>query len=73
MGEIKLSGPPMEQRISNRLRNSGGGDADVVVQKGEGPTRTFTNIHNSRNTAHGSGGPAKPEGRGLDERGRAKR
>ena len=62
MVETRLSGPSMEQRITNRLKTSGGGDADVVVQKGEGPTRTITNIHNSRNTAHGSGGPMKAEG-----------
>jgi hypothetical protein len=73
MPEIKLTGPSMEQRIANRLRNSGGGDADVVVQKGTGPTRTITNVHRSRVAAHGSGGPEKPEGRGLDERGRGRR
>jgi hypothetical protein len=36
----------MEQRIANRLRNSGGEEADHIVKKGEGPTRTITNIHN---------------------------
>jgi hypothetical protein len=56
MVETKLSGPSMEQRIAARLRNSGGDGADVVVQKGEGPTRTITNIHNSRNSAHGGRG-----------------
>jgi hypothetical protein len=43
------SGP--EQRIANRLRNSGDAKhADNVVQKGDGPTRTFSNIH-----SHGQG------------------
>ncbi len=35
-----------EQRIANRLKNSGGEEADHIVQQGQGPTRTFTNIHN---------------------------
>jgi len=73
MVDVKTSGDhpaSMAERITNRLRNSGGDSADVTVQKGTGPTRTFTNIHNSRNAAHGSGGPEKPDGRGIDERGR---
>ena len=41
------SGSTPEQRIANRLRNSGGDDANHIVQKGSGPTRTFTNIHHS--------------------------
>jgi hypothetical protein len=40
------SGATPEARIANRLRNSGGEEADHIVQKGSGPTRTFTNIHN---------------------------
>jgi len=44
----KAGGTP-EQRIANRLRNSGGEGADHTVQHGTGPTRTFTNIHNSAN------------------------
>jgi hypothetical protein len=36
----------MAERIANRLKNSGGLEADHIVQKGDGPTRTFTNIHN---------------------------
>jgi hypothetical protein len=35
----------MAERIEKRLRNSGGEEADHVVQKGDGPTRTITNIH----------------------------
>jgi hypothetical protein len=34
----------MEARITKRLRNSGGEEASTTVQKGEGPTRTFSNI-----------------------------
>jgi hypothetical protein len=70
MVEVKLTGKPQAERITDRLRNSGGGDADVIVQKGDGPLRTISNIHHSRNAAHGTGGPEKPEGRGIDERGR---
>jgi hypothetical protein len=40
------AGGTPEARIVNRLRNSGGEEADHIVQKGSGPTRTFTNIHN---------------------------
>jgi hypothetical protein len=41
------AGATPEARIAARLRNSGGDHADVCVQKGDGPTRTFTNIHHS--------------------------
>lgn len=64
------SGSTPEARIAARLRNSGGDGADHTVQSGSGPTRTFTNIHNSRVADHGDGGPEKPTGRGIDERGR---
>jgi hypothetical protein len=47
------SGATPEARIANRLRNSGGNDADHIVQKGTSPNRTFTNIHNSRVGQHG--------------------
>jgi hypothetical protein len=44
------AGATPEARISNRLRNSGDAkNADSVVQKGTGPTRTFTNVHESGN------------------------
>ena len=40
----------MAERIAQRLRNSGDArHADVVAEHGEGPTRTFTNIHHSAN------------------------
>jgi hypothetical protein len=51
----------MEERINKRLRNSGGEEADHIVQKGSGPTRTFTNIHNP-GSARQHGGPNKGEG-----------
>ena len=54
MPDIKLTGKPMQQRIADRLKNSGGDfPADVHVVKGSGPLRTHTNIHNS-GTAHSS-------------------
>jgi hypothetical protein len=51
MPEIKYNkshhaGGTPEARIASRLRNSGGEEADHIVQKGSGPTRAFTNIHN---------------------------
>ena len=40
----------MAERVSRRLRNSGDvKHADVTVQKGFSPNRTFTNIHHSGN------------------------
>jgi hypothetical protein len=49
--EIKTSGDhpaSMAERVAKRLRNSGAGaNPDVTVQKGEGPTRTHTNIHHA--------------------------
>jgi hypothetical protein len=59
MGEVKYNtshhaGATPEARIANRLRNSGDtANADHVVQKGSGPTRTFTNIDNSRQHRYG--------------------
>jgi hypothetical protein len=42
------AGATPEERIRNRLRNSGeGAHADVVTQQGEGPTRVFHNVHPS--------------------------
>ena len=59
MVETKLSGPSMEQRIQNRLRNSGEGAGttpDVTVKTGNSPLRTFHNIHNAAgNQARGEG------------------
>jgi hypothetical protein len=46
--EIKLTGPSMEQRLADRLRNSGSGaNPDVSVKQGEGGQRVHTNIHHS--------------------------
>jgi len=52
----------MEQRIANRLKNSGdAAHADHSVVHGTGPTRTHTNLHYSRNTDYG-----KPDDSGRD-------
>jgi hypothetical protein len=55
------AGATPEARISARLRNSGGEEADHIVQKGSGPTRTFTNIHHP-GSARQHGPDAKGEG-----------
>ena len=62
MVENRLSGKSMEQRITDRLKNSGDAkNADVVVQKGEGPTRAFTNIHHGGTARrHGEGNRGEP-------------
>ncbi len=55
MAETKLSGKPMEQRIADRLRNSGDtSNADIITKHGEGARRTFHNLH-----MRGQGGAAR--------------
>jgi hypothetical protein len=50
------AGATAAERIASRLRNSGERNADVVVQKGEGPTRTYHNIfHSGSAKRHGEG------------------
>jgi hypothetical protein len=58
------AGGTPEARVSARLRNSGSGaNPNVTVQKGDGPTRTHTNIHHAGHyvqpgtAARESGGP----------------
>jgi hypothetical protein len=54
--EVHLTGKSMEQRIADRLKNSGDtAHADVSVVHGTGPTRTHTNIHYSRAQKYGEG------------------
>jgi hypothetical protein len=54
MGEVKHGGKSMEQRIADRLKNSGdAANADHSVVHGTGPTRTHTNIHFSRVHSYG--------------------
>jgi hypothetical protein len=60
MTEVKHSGKSMEQRIADRLKNSGDtAHADHSVVHGTGPTRTHTNLHFSRNTDYGKGNPGE--------------
>ena len=59
------AGATPEARIANRLRNSGGEEADHIVQKGSGPTRTFTNIHHPGSARQqGEGHPGEGDIRG---------
>jgi hypothetical protein len=61
MPEVKHSGKSMEQRVADRLKNSGDtANAQHSVVHGTGPTRTYTNIHHSR--VHEHGAPNKGEG-----------
>jgi hypothetical protein len=61
MAEVKLTGKSMEQRVADRLKNSGDtANADVSVVHGTGPTRTHTNIHHSGTAKrHGAGNPGE--------------
>jgi hypothetical protein len=50
MADVKLTSGKgdMAKRISDRLKSSGeGANPDVMVRKGEGPTRTVTHLHHS--------------------------
>ena len=60
MVEVKHSGKSMEQRIADRLRNSGGEEVDHHAVHGTGPTRTHTNIH-LRGAVHQRGADNKDE------------
>jgi hypothetical protein len=77
MPDVRYKGPPPQQRLSDRLKNSGGDlPADVRTKHGDGARRTFTNIHhagmshnstsstkNANDTASRSAGPwASPKG-----------
>jgi hypothetical protein len=49
------AGATPEARIANRLRNSGGEEADSITKNGDGPTRVYHNIHNPGSARqHGS-------------------
>lgn len=61
MTETKLTGPSMEQRIANRLKNSGSPEADVHAVHGTGPTRTHTNIHSTGHVQQRG-----PDAKGVD-------
>src|SRR6516165_4424867 len=59
-------GATPEARIAYRLRNSGGEEADHVVQTGTGPQRVFTNIHNPGSSRqHGADNRGEP---GIDSK-----
>jgi hypothetical protein len=57
--EVKHSGKSMEQRIADRLKNSGDPRADHHAVHGTGPTRTHTNIHHAGHVVQPGTG-AKP-------------
>jgi hypothetical protein len=56
------AGGTPEARIANRLRNSGGEEADHSVVHGTGPTRTWTNIHHPGSARqHGTPNAGDPD------------
>jgi hypothetical protein len=55
------AGADAASRIASRLRNSGDTkNADAVIQKGDSPLRTYTNVHHSRVHSYG------PDATGVD-------
>jgi hypothetical protein len=71
MVEVRLTGNPLEQRLSDRLKNSGDEKrADIVTKHGDGARRTFHNIFHSGNArTQGQPDPGEP---GIDGRKRDK-
>jgi hypothetical protein len=72
MAEIKYdtshhAGATPEARIRNRLRNSGGEEADVTTKTGDTARRTFHNIHHTGNV-HSRGADNPGEGSIIGER-----
>jgi hypothetical protein len=66
MVELRLKGKSMDQRVADRLKNSGDtAHADHHVVHGTGPTRTHTQIHHSRVTSYGEDNRGEP---GIDGR-----
>jgi hypothetical protein len=58
--EIKHSGKSMDQRVADRLKNSGDvAHADHHAVHGTGPERAHTNIHNTRNQSYGEDHPGE--------------
>ena len=55
------AGADASARIANRLRNSGGEEADHIIKTGNGPQRVFHNIHNP-GSARRHGSPNEGEG-----------
>jgi hypothetical protein len=54
------AGSTPEARIHNRMRNSGGEEADHTIKTGDGVRRVFHNIHPSGSAKHhGSGNPGE--------------
>ena len=64
MVELRIKGKSMDQRVADRLRNSGDtAHADHHNVHGTGPTRAHTNIHHSRVTSYGEDNKGEP---GID-------
>jgi hypothetical protein len=60
------AGATPEARIANRLRNSGGEEADHIVKTGTGPTRVIHNIHNPGSARqHGADNPGEGDVFGI--------
>jgi hypothetical protein len=56
------AGATPEARITDRLRNSGGEEADTVVKTGDSARRTYHNIHHSANAGqHGGVNRGEPD------------
>jgi hypothetical protein len=54
------AGATPEARIANRLKNSGGEEADTTVKTGDGPQRVYHNIHHpGSERRHGAGNPGE--------------
>lgn len=52
MAIVKPSGKSTEQRLNDRLKNSGCDGADISVKHGDGARRTYHNIYQKGQGAH---------------------
>jgi hypothetical protein len=63
MTEVKLTGKPLAERLSDRLKNSGAGaNPDLSTKHGDGPTRVHTNIHHSASVGGTKLNPGEAKG-----------
>jgi hypothetical protein len=60
MVEVKLTGKPLAERITDRLKSSCDPSADIHTHQGESPTRVHTSIHHGGTARrHGEGRPGE--------------
>jgi hypothetical protein len=63
MVDVRYKGPSPQQRLNDRLKNSGGSsNPSYTVKHGEGARRTFHNVHESQGERHVPNLPGDTQG-----------